>query len=101
MTTEGDQIVGVVVAAQMLWVDVVDLEAVAAAAAFDGALTLVPMKDPGSDGRGDRLAEMRHGDGTSVSVGPGDPDASLAEDLREGGGSHPQPRSGGDPGLSM
>jgi hypothetical protein len=42
---------------------------------------------------------MRHGDRSFVSVGPDDPDPAVAEDLREGGRSHPEPRGGGDTSL--
>jgi hypothetical protein len=76
--TQGYQIFGVVVAAQVLFVDVVDLEPVTAAAAFDRTGPLVTMEDPGPDRRGDRFGEMRHGDGTLFSVGPGDPDPAFA-----------------------
>jgi len=43
---------------------------------------------------------MGDSDGTSVSVGPDDPYAAFAEDLRKGGGSYPQPSTGGDTRLS-
>jgi len=46
---EGDEVGGVVVAAEVLFLDVVDLEPVAAAAPFDGTLALVAVEDPGSD----------------------------------------------------
>jgi hypothetical protein len=83
----------------MSFVDVVDLEPVAAAASFDRTLALITMEDPGSDSGGDGFGLVGDGDGTLVPVGVDDPDPAFTEDLREGGGSYPEPAAGGDPGF--
>jgi hypothetical protein len=83
----------------MSFVDVVDLEPIAAAAPFDGTLALVAVEDPGSDSGRDGFGLVGDGDGSLVPVGVDDPDPAFTEDLRESGGSDPQPGRGGDPGF--
>jgi hypothetical protein len=87
--TQRYEIVWIVVATEVLFCDVVDLEPVAAPAAFYGALPLVTVEDPGPDSRGDRLGEVRDRDRTVNAVGPYNPDAAFTEDLRQGGRSRP------------
>jgi hypothetical protein len=60
-----------------LFVDVVDLEPVAATASFDGALALVAVEDPGSDSGRDGFGEMGDGDRSLVPVGVDDPDPAF------------------------
>jgi hypothetical protein len=87
------------VTAEVLFLDVVDLEAVAAAAAFDRALTLVAVEDPGSDSWGDGFGLVGDGYGSFVPVGVDNSDPAFTEDLSEGGGSYPQPGRGGYSGF--
>ncbi|HKY49543.1 MAG TPA: hypothetical protein VJQ79_16350, partial [Acidimicrobiia bacterium] len=65
---EGDEVVGVVVAAVLSFFDVVGLEPVAAVASFDRTLVLVSEGDVAADGAGDGFCHIRAGEGV-VSVG--------------------------------
>ena len=77
---EGDEVVGVVVAAVGTLADVVGLEPVAAVASFDGASVLVPPGDVAADVAGDGFSPIRicH---RVEAVGDDHPDLAGAEDL--------------------
>ena len=77
---EGDEVVGVVAAAVGSLGEVVGLEPVAAGAAFDRALPLVPPQDvaPGAGWEG--FSQIGIGNRVET-VGGDDPDLAVAEDL--------------------
>jgi len=94
---EGDEVVGVVVAAVGTLADVVGLEPVAAVA-IDGALVLVSPGDVAVDVAGDGFSPIRicH---RVEAVGDDEADLAGAEDLGQRVGSHP--RSGRDGGALL
>ena len=65
---EGDQVVGVVVAAVLSFSDVVGLEAVGAVASLDRALVLVSPLHIAADVAGDGFSHVGVGDGVEASV---------------------------------
>ena len=77
---EGDQVVGVVVAAVGSLADVVGLEPVAAVASFDGTSVLVSPGDVAADVAGDGFSPIGVGDGVEA-VGDDEADLAGAEDL--------------------
>ena len=77
---EGDQVVGVVVAAVGSLADVVGLESVAAVASFDGTSVLVPPLEVAADVAGDGFSHIGIGDGVEA-VGDDEADVAGAEDL--------------------
>ena len=85
---EGDEVVGVVVAAVGALADVVGLEPVAAVASLDGALVLVTELHKPADRAGDGFSHVGIGHRVE-SVDGDDPDLSGAEDFGEGVGSDP------------
>jgi hypothetical protein len=98
--TQGDKVVGVVVATRVLFCDVVRLQAMTAAASFDGALSPVPFEHECSNRRGDRLGSMRNCEG-AVAVAVDDSSATVAEDLGQGVGSDTEAAAGGGAGFSV
>jgi hypothetical protein len=97
---EGDQIVRIMISALGSWFDVVGLEPVAART-VDLALSLIPVKDIGSDGGGDGFSPVGHPDRSPILSLEDHLDLSGAEDLRKGVGSDPWPRGETDPGLTV
>jgi hypothetical protein len=77
---EGDEVVGVVVAAVGTLADVVGLEPVAAVASLDGALVLVPPGHVAADVAGYGFSHIGIGDGVEP-VGDDQADLAGAEDL--------------------
>ena len=96
---DGYKVVGMVVAAVASLSNVVGLEPVAAGAAFDRTLPLVPPQDEASHRRGDRLPQIRISQRVKTVRGY-DPDPAGAEDLGEGVGSDPGSRGDGGSLLS-
>ena len=77
---KGDQVVGIVVAAVVLFRDVVRLQPMTAAASFDGALSSVPFEDEGPNRGWNCLSSMRNRE-WAVAVGVDDPSAPAAKNL--------------------
>ena len=77
---EGDEVVGVVVAAVGSLPDVVGLEPVGAVASFDGALPLISPLHVAADVAGDGFSHIRIGDGVEA-FGDDEADLAGAEDL--------------------
>ena len=98
--TESDQVVGIVATALVLFLDVVRLQSVSAAASFDRAPSLVPLEYECSDRRGDGLGSMRNREG-AVAVGVDDPSAAGAEDFGEGVRPDANPAAGGGARFSV
>ena len=84
---EQRKVVWVVIPTVVSLQDVVRFQPIPAVAAVNGAGTLVPFPDQGSDGGWDRLAQIRNADQSTVVARDDDSDFAGTEDLREGVGS--------------